>query len=427
MSIILFVEFQDCCLYLQKLNLRMIFRKKNQQEISFKFLVLFCLSILFYQCDKIPASDTLTSKGINEDLVGKKYNSDFVRSGKVQREQLNSILEKGKIDSLAIPIITKELVFGLQQQLKTIKYQRHLQKEYSGIEISKKQLEETVKVLLTAQFDNSFGIKNKLDAHQIWGKDEMGNVHFTGYFTPVLKVRSKPNSIYKYPLYQYPKKWKGHLPTREEIEGQGVLDTFDLEIAYAKSKLDIYFMQVQGSGYVEFPNGKRKLLAHAGSNKHPYRSIGKYMVQQGYTTPEYVSLKSIKSYFKKHPEQVDSILFINPSYVFFTPVTTQPRGAGHVPITPNYSIAIDKKVLPLGSCLLASVPIIDDERNFSHHEYRILLAQDIGGAIKGPGHIDLYTGIGSRAERNASALHHYGNLWLLLPKDSLKSTPTLNM
>ena len=349
-------------------------------------------------------------------------------NGKVDQELFDSIFTKISLDSFDIlPQINQELAEGLKQHLKLLKFQKRLKKEYSGMNITKDQLSETIKILLSTQFSNSFGMQHGLEAHQIWGQDQVGNVKFTGYFTPVLKVREKPNSFYKYPLYQYPKKWKGRLPSRREIEGDGALDSFNLEIAYARSKLDIYFMQVQGSGYIEFPNGKRKLLAHEGTNKHSYRSIGKYMVKNGFTTPERVSLKSIKSYFKKNPELVDSILFQNPSYVFFRPVTTQPRGAGHVALTPDYSIAIDRSVLPLGSCFLATVPIIDENRNFSHHEFRILLAQDIGGAIKGEGHVDLYQGIGLEAERDASNLHHYGNLWLLLPKDSIEINQSLDI
>jgi membrane-bound lytic murein transglycosylase A len=339
--------------------------------------------------------------------------------GKIDQELFDSILTRMSLDSFDIlPQINQELAQGLKYQLKLLKYQKRLKKDYSGMKITKDQLSETIKILLSSQFSNSFGMQRGLEAHQIWGKDQMGNVKYTGYFTPILKVRKKSDSLYKYPLYQYPKKWKGRLPSRRKIEGEGALDSFNLEIAYTKSKLDIYFMQVQGSGYIEFPNGKRKLLAHEGTNKHPYRSIGKYMIKNGFATPDRVSLKSIKSYFKKNPELVDSILFQNPSYVFFRPVTTQPRGAGHVSLTPGYSIAIDRSVLPLGSCLLASVPMIDKNRKFSHHEFRILLAQDIGGAIKGAGHIDLYQGIGLGAEWDASNLHHYGNLWLLLPKDT---------
>ncbi len=391
----------------------MLLRKKHLFIISVSCCILFCISI--GSC-----KDGENLELDREELTEKVGVVSHSQDGKIKHELFDSILTNLSLDTFdSLPQINQELAEGLKHQLKLLKYQKRLKKEYSGLDITKDQLSETIKILLSAQFDNSFGMQHGLEAHQIWGDDQMGNVKFTGYFTPVLKVRKRPNSRYKYPIYQYPKKWKGRLPSRRTIEGEGALDSFNLEIAYAKSKLDIYFMQVQGSGYIEFPNGSRKLLAHEGTNKHPYRSIGKYMVKNGFAKPEYVSLKSIKSYFKKNPELVDSILFQNPSYVFFRPVTTPPRGAGHVPLSPDYSIAIDRNILPLGSCLLATVPVLDHNRNFSHHEFRILLAQDIGGAIKGEGHVDLYKGIGTKAEINASNLHHYGNLWLLLPKDSI--------
>ncbi|MFK8005038.1 MAG: murein transglycosylase A [Saprospiraceae bacterium] len=388
-------------------------KEKQLFIVSVLCLIIFCLFI--GSC-----KDGENLELDREELTEKVGVVSISQDGKIPHEIFDAILTKISLDTFAIlPQVNQELAQGLKNQLKLLKYQKKLKKEYSGLKITKDQLSETIKILLSAQFNNSFGMQHGLEAHQIWGDDQMGNVKFTGYFTPVLKVRKRPNSSYKYPIYRYPKKWKGKLPSRRTIEGESALDSFNLEIAYAKSKLDIYFMQVQGSGYIEFPNGKRKLLAHEGTNKHPYRSIGKYMVKNGFATPEYVSLKSIKSYFRKNPELVDSILFQNPSYVFFRPVTTEPRGAGHVPLTPNYSIAIDRKILPLGSCLLATVPILDDERNFSHHEFRILISQDIGGAIKGEGRVDLYKGIGPRAEIDASNLHHYGHLWLLLPKDSM--------
>lgn len=356
----------------------------------------------------------------DQDILTEKAGVLSISSdGKKEHDLFDLKLTKMSLDTFDfLPSINQELAKSLQHQLKLLKYQKKLKAEYSGIKITKEQLDKTIKILLSAQFNNAFGMTHQLNAYQLWGKDKKGNVKYTGYYTPVLKVREQPNGEYKYPLYRFPKKWPGRLPSRRAIEGENVLDSLNLEIAYAKSKLDIYFMQVQGSGFIEFPNGKRKLLAHEGTNQHAYKSIGKYMIKKGFVTPEYVSLKSIKSYFKKNPQLVDSILYQNPSYVFFRPVTTQPRGAGHVPLTPKYSIAIDRSKLPLGSCLLASVPVIDENRKFSHHEFRILLAQDIGGAIKGEGHIDLYQGIGSQAEHDASNLHHYGNLWLLLPKDT---------
>ena len=382
------------------------------------FTLCLLLSFSFWQCQNptghsIENNNTITKDSISDQL-GHGY--DFVGNGKKAFSKLDSNYAVVELDTFPLPKISKELLDGLNQQLRLLKINKAIGKKMEGISISKEDLESTIKVLIASQFNNDFGIKNDLIAHQLFGEDGRGNVHYTGYFTPVLQVRRQRDSVYRFPLYKYPKKWNGLLPTRKEIDEEGALKDRNLEIAYGKSKLDIYVMQVQGSGIVEFPNGKRKLLAYAGSNKHSYRSIGKFMIENGYTTKEHVSLKSIQKYFKKNPHQLDSILYINPSYIFFVEKNRKPQGAGNVSLTPFHSVAVDKKIIPLGSCLLGSVPILDDKRNFSHHEYRILLAQDIGGAIKGAGHVDLYTGIGNDAKFQASNLHHYGRLWLLLPK-----------
>ncbi|MEL6924108.1 MAG: MltA domain-containing protein, partial [Bacteroidota bacterium] len=206
-------------------------------------------------------------------------------------------------------------------------------------------------------------------------------------------------------------------PTRAEIDGDGALDGRGLEIAYAKNLVDVYFMQVQGSGYVEFRNGERKLFAYDGTNKHPYRSIGRHMVDNNIIEAQFISMSRIKRYLNQHPNMRDSVLFHNPSYTFFTPQQSSPRGAGLVPLTSDYSIAVDPKYIPLGSCLLGWVPIINERGHLLRHEFRFLVAQDVGGAIKGAGHIDLYSGTGLEGRKKASYLHHYGKLWLLLPKE----------
>jgi len=127
------------------------------------------------------------------------------------------------------------------------------------------------------------------------------------------------------------------------------------------------------------------------------------------------SIRGIRRYLNAHPELMDEVLFSNPSYVFFTQQKAQPYGAGLAPLTPNYSVAVDTRYIPMGACLLARVPLLSNDKVIDF-EYRVLLAQDIGGAIKGPGRIDLYMGIGELAQNKASAMHHYGQLWLLTPK-----------
>ena len=140
-----------------------------------------------------------------------------------------------------------------------------------------------------------------------------------------------------------------------------------------------------------------------------------------------ISEEGMKRFFKAHPNLEKPILFANPSYVFFDRKRKQPHGAGHVPLTSDISIAVDDRYIPLGGVLLAAVPVLNQKGRFSHHEYKILLAQDLGGAIRGSGHIDVYYGKGTMGRRKAMAMHHYGQLWLLLPKKTTKTEGRVTM
>ncbi|MEO1053460.1 MAG: murein transglycosylase A [Bacteroidota bacterium] len=255
------------------------------------------------------------------------------------------------------------------------------------------------------------------ETYQLKGEDELGNVHFTGYYTPVIEARKKRDAQFKYPIYRYPVQWKnGTLPSREEIDGQGALAKMGLELAWTASILDNYFMQVQGSGYLQYPNGRLEFLSYAGKNGHPYVSIGKHLVKTGAIPSKDISLNAIKSWIVDNPDSLESLLYRNPSYVFFENVQKAPTGASGVTLSPNHSIAVDPDVIPWGSILLAEVPILDEQGKLENHEYRILLAQDRGSAINGAGHVDLYCGIGEFGQQLSGSLHHYGRMWLLLPK-----------
>ena len=298
-----------------------------------------------------------------------------------------------------------------QQQLFDLRPQKR-SRQLGDLKVTGIDLEQTAEKLIDS------GNLDHFEAYQIAGEDGKGHVKFTGYYTPVIQVRRRPDAEFQYPIYAFPKNWKGKLPTRRQIEAEGALAGKGLELAYAKSKVDIYYMQVQGSSYVEYPDGKRELLAYAATNRHPFRSIGKHMADREDINIKNISIDGIRKFFKKHPELVDSILYYNPSYTFFTRQKDEPKGAGYVPLTARRSIAVDPRYIPLGSTLLAAIPVLNNEGKVSHHEYQLLFAQDIGGAIKGPGHIDLYFGIGEEGEQAAGAMHHYGKVWLLLPKNN---------
>lgn len=343
------------------------------------------------------------------------------RNGKVEGAQpLAHIYELSPIDSFPFPTITEPLAAALRQNLSLLNLAQGRRNYQIGQLItSHEDLEEAARILLSWENDKPAGLGHYLDAYQIWGADQKGAVRFTGYFTPIIPVSREQQGPFQYPIYTHPISWEGELPARANIERDSAFKGLGLELAYAKSKVDIYYMQLQGSGYVEYPDGTRELFAYNGSNRHPYRSIEKYLNSRHDLNPAKLSIAGIRSFLNGKPGLTDTVLFQNPSYTFFVRQSAVPAGAGNVPLTPQHSIAVDRRYIPLGSTLLAACPVFDNRtQRVTHYEYRLLTAQDVGGAIRGPGHVDYYQGVGPEAARTAGNMNAYGRLWLLLPKQS---------
>ncbi len=256
----------------------------------------------------------------------------------------------------------------------------------------------------------------------IKGEDGCGNTHFTAYFSPIIQLKHKPEGEYVYPLYALPPGLKdtlylGQPLTRARIDQDQVLAGKGLELGYSKSLLENFFLQVQGSGLAEYVDtGERLTLQYAGQNGLKYSSVGRYLVTGGYIPAEEISLQAIRDFFAQHPDKLVPFLGQNESYVFFKKAQHGPRGSLHTEVQPEVSIAVDPAFIPLGSVVLAEVPQLSAQGEFMGHQLRLLLAQDTGGAIKGPGHVDVYMGAGDAAQQKASALHHYGRLWVLKTK-----------
>ena len=247
--------------------------------------------------------------------------------------------------------------------------------------------------------------------------DGTANVQFTGYYTPIVDARRTPDQRFQYPLYSYPRQWKGKGPhlSRQQIDDEKKLAGRNLELAYTADPSDNFFMQVQGSGMVRYLDGSLEMLAYAGKNGHAYVSVGRLLVERGTIPKAKISMNAIRLWCAKEPIKCSALYNENPSYVFFRRGAPGPVGSGGEVVTGGYSVAVDPKVIPLGSTLLAKVPVLDTNGLAIRHDWRLLLAQDTGGAIKGPAHIDLYTGVGRRAAEAAQALHHYGQVWIILP------------
>ena len=352
------------------------------------------------------------AKTLHSQQLGHGY--EFENNGKRDRnEKFEQIYTKVEIDApgIGIDFILKK---ALKQNEKFLK-RKASEHSIGNLDFSNSEL-LGVSQKLHESLD-SIDLSS-FEFHQINGEDEKGNVHFTGYFVPVIEVHQQADSVFKYPLYERPSIPYSQMPSRKEIDFDKALKGQNLELAYTSSLLDNFFMQVQGSGIIRYQDGKTKLLSYGGNNGKKYTSIGKYLVSSGQIEESEISLKSIREYFEKNPDSLETVLSKNESYTFFVKTGEKPVGAANIALTPEVSIAVDPNFIPLSSILLAKVPTLNEAGELVGHEFQIVIAQDKGGAIRGSGHVDVYFGIGNDAKKKASALHHYGVLWLLLPKEN---------
>ncbi|HYP68252.1 MAG TPA: MltA domain-containing protein [Thiobacillaceae bacterium] len=262
----------------------------------------------------------------------------------------------------------------------------------------------------------------------------------TGYYEPVIKGDRIPSEGARFPVYGVPNdliavdmgslypelknlRLRGRLEgnklvpyySRAEIEsGDGRFEA--QPIAWAEDPVELFFLQIQGSGLIELPNGERMHVGYADQNGHPYRSIGRLLVERGELKLEESSMQGIKDWARRNPDKLPELLASNPSYVFFRELPNElsgPLGALGVPLTVGRSIAVDPKFIPLGAPVFLSTtePLSNQALD------RLVMAQDTGGAIAGPVRADLFCGVGPGAGELAGRMKQKGRLWVLLPKD----------
>lgn len=293
---------------------------------------------------------------------------------------------------------------------------------------SQNMLYQKIQQWLLSNTDTSKLRDYGINAWQMQGTDDYGNVRFTGYYTPVIQARTTRQGEFQYPIYRLPAKRKP-LPSRRQIHA-GALSDSDI-LAYSRSLMDNFIMGVQGSGYVDFANGEPPVFfGYGGKNGHPYRSIGKVLIDRNEVKKQDMSMQAILQWAKNHSEsRVRELLEQNPSFVFFKPQGDAPvKGASAVPLIALASVASDPAIVPAGSVLLAEIPLLDNLGKFTgKYQLRLLIALDTGGAIKGQ-HFDIYQGIGDAAGHQAGWINHYGRVWLLQNTPAATSiiSPALN-
>lgn len=243
------------------------------------------------------------------------------------------------------------------------------------------------------------------------GKDAL----FTGYFEPELQGDRFRSSRYRYPVYKMPPEALANSPwlPRRDILNSGIMAGRGLEIAWVDDPVELFFLQIQGSGRIKLPDGSYKRVGYRGSNGHSYRSIGSEMVRRGIYQPHQVSAEVIKNWVRRNPVEGAELLFHNPSYVFFrevsqVPADRGPLGAMNRSITTMRSVAIDPSFVRLGSPVWI-------EKDGAEPLNRLMIAQDTGSAIKGAQRADVFTGTGDAAGREAGKLRDPGRLMVLMP------------
>ncbi len=234
---------------------------------------------------------------------------------------------------------------------------------------------------------------------------------FTGYYTPIIQASNQPNHEFRYPIYRPPMAKNLRLLPRSMIS-RGTLNDRGLEIAWTNDPVGLFYMQVQGSGILEYSNGQQLTLSYAGSNEKPFKSLAKYMQQKGYLNKN-LGREAIQKWLLTNPQHLQSAMNSNPRYVYFKPSYKALITASGMPIVPGLSVAVDTNFIPFGSIILAEVPVINAKGQRLSSNWRILLPQDRGNAIKGPARMDVYTGKGESARAVANRLTGLGKAYIL--------------
>lgn len=238
---------------------------------------------------------------------------------------------------------------------------------------------------------------------------------FTGYFEPELDGSRTRSSHFRYPVYKIPPEARAAniWLTRREIETGNNMQNRGLEIAWVDDPVELFFLQIQGSGRIRLPNGKYIRVGYSGSNGRPYRSIGVELIRRGIYNSHQVSAQVIKNWVRRNPIDGAELLRHNGSYVFFrevsqVPAHMGPLGAMNRSITTMRSVAVDPKFTKLGTPVWL-------EKDGAKPLRRLMIAQDTGSAIKGAQRADIFFGTGDLAGREAGKLRDTGRMVVLLP------------
>lgn len=285
---------------------------------------------------------------------------------------------------------------------------------------------------------------------RVFNSDGTGKGMVTGYYEPLLHGSRTPTTKYRFPVYGPPddlltieveklfpelagervrgRRENGHVVpyyTRGEIE-DGIDALQGNEIVWVDDQVELFFLHIQGSGRVELESGEIVRVGYANHNGHPYRSVGRILIDRGELKSSEASMQGIKQWGRENPQRLNALLAENPGYVFFRELPAGiggPIGALGVPITPRRSIAIDEQSIPLGAPVFLATTWPNSSKPLS----RLMMAQDKGSAIKGAVRADFFWGFGDDAAQLAGRMRQSGEMWVLLPAAMQASANRSNM
>ena len=282
--------------------------------------------------------------------------------------------------------------------------------------------------------------KNNFAVYRATNMDGSNTGLITGYYEPIIKGSRVKSDKYRYPMYSRPddlitvelasiypelanKRVRGRLVGTKLIpyynRGEIETDTSPLqgkELLWVDDAVELFFLQIQGSGMVHFENGEKLHIGYADQNGQAYQSIGRLLIDKGELTADKASMQGIKDWAKNNSSKLRELLNANPSYVFFRELPVGlpgPIGALGAPILAERAVAIDPKFIPLGAPVFLSTTFPNSNKALN----RLMMAQDTGGAIKGGVRADFFWGAGYEAGKQAGGMKQQGKIWVLLPKD----------
>lgn len=271
------------------------------------------------------------------------------------------------------------------------------------------------------QINSHAEMKKFLESHFYAYKvhDGCGSQSFcTGYYEPHLRGSFKKSKKYHHPLYRKPKDLKEEngkvtpYASRKQIDS-GHLVGKNLELLWVDCPIDAFFLEIQGSGQVVLDDGRVIRVGYDSKNGYPYTPIGRVLIDKGHLEKEAVSMQSIRKWLQDNPDQSREIMHHNESHVFFRLIDGDgPIGSQGVPLTPERSLAVDPTHIPLGALLWID---LTHPLGFGRLQ-QLVVAQDTGGAIKGPLRGDLFWGAGDLAAHMAGNMKSGGDFYILLPK-----------